>query len=103
MWRLLWLAADLTTQVDVYRAAALLEAVERLFARHFSRALTGPGELADTAEMAFDLFFNRPDQPLVSYRFEPVLGTLGRVLELDNRHCRRAALHGLGHVRQQAR
>src|SRR5258708_4821601 len=42
LWNLLWLAGDLTVHVDVYRAEALLGAVERLFARHLSRALDGP-------------------------------------------------------------
>jgi hypothetical protein len=100
IWRLLWVAADLTSHVDVYRAESLLGAVERLFERHFSRALTDEGELADIAEMAFDLFFNRADQPLALHRFEPSLAALARVLELDNRFCQRAALHGLSHLRQ---
>ncbi len=98
LWNLLWLAADLTLHVDVYRARGILRAVEQLFERHFSRVLDGPGEAAEAAEMAFDFFFNRPEQPL---SVDDALGTLGRVLALDNRYCRRAALHGLGHLWQQ--
>jgi hypothetical protein len=101
LWNLLWLAADLTTHVDVYRAAELLAAVERLFERHFARALTQPGELSEAAEMAFDFFFGGRAHPLEALRLDEVLATLERVLALDNRFCRRAALHGLGHLRQR--
>jgi hypothetical protein len=52
--------------------------------------------------MAFDFFFNRASQPLISSRFSDVLQLLQRVLGLPNRFCRRAALHGLGHLRQRA-
>jgi len=102
LWNLLWLAGDLTVHVDVYRAEELLGAVERLFERHLARALDAPGEAQAAAEMAFDFFFNRPagTQPLESLRFDAVVATLERVLKLDNRYCRRAALHGLGHLRQ---
>jgi hypothetical protein len=99
VWNLLWLAADLTSWVDVYRAAELLAAVEKLFARHFARGLVAPGPLAEAAEMAFDFFFNRP-QPLAALRLDEVLASLGRVLALENRFCRRAALHGLAHLAQ---
>jgi hypothetical protein len=102
LWNLLWLAGDLTMHVDVYRAEELLGAVERLFERHLSRALDGPGEAQAAAEMAFDFFFNREAQPLVSLRFDAALAALERVLKLDNRFCRRAALHGLGHLHQHA-
>jgi hypothetical protein len=102
VWNLLWLAADLTVHVDVYRAMQLLSSVARLFERHFQRALTQPGELQQAAEMAFDFFFNRPAPPLVQLRFSDVLLLLERVLHLPNRYCRRAAVHGLGHLRQNA-
>src|SRR5436190_1167627 len=53
-------------------------------------------------EMAFDFFFNRPagEQPLVIARLDDSVRVLQRVLTLDSPLCRRAALHGLGHVRQ---
>jgi hypothetical protein len=100
LWNLLWLAADLTMHVDVYRAAEILSAVERLFVRHFARALESRGPASEAAEMAFDFFFNRSGQPLEALRFAEVIETLARVLDLPNRFCRRAALHGLGHLRQ---
>lgn len=106
LWNLLWLAAELTTAVDLYRAEALLAEVARLFERRFVRTLTGersgeaPAEL-DAAEMAFDFFFNRADQPLLLLRLDRCLVTMERLLRLPNRHCQHAALHGLGHLRQQ--
>lgn len=106
LWNLLWLAAELTTAVDLYRAEALLAEVARLFERRFVRTLTGdrssdaPDEL-DAAEMAFDFFFNRGDQPLLLLRLDRCLATMERVSRLPNRHCQHAALHGLGHLRQQ--
>jgi hypothetical protein len=104
VWNLLWLAADLTSHVDLYRATELLQAVEQLYHRHFRHALVERGELSEAAEMAFDFFFNRPtgDQPLASLRFDASLAALERVLAIDNRFCRRAALHGIGHLRQHA-
>lgn len=102
LWNLLWVAADLTAHVDVYRAMQLLSSVARLFERHFARALTVRDDMAQAAEMAFDFFFNRAEQPLVALRFSDVLSLLERVLKLDNRFCRRAALHGLGHLKQRA-
>lgn len=106
LWNLLWLAAELTTAVDLYRAETLLTEVARLFERRFVRTLTGerhtesPDEL-DAAEMAFDFFFNRADQPLLLLRLDRCLATLERVARLSNRHCQHAAVHGLGHLRQQ--
>ncbi len=102
IWNLLWVAADLTAHVDVYRALQLLSSVARLFERHFARVLVTHDDLSQAAEMAFDFFFNRPAQPLASLRFSDVLALLERVLKLDNRFCRRAALHGLAHLKQQA-
>jgi hypothetical protein len=105
LWNLLWVAADLTVHVDVYRAMQLFSSVTRLFERHFARVLHDHDEAAETAEMAFDFFFNRPDppgQPLATLRFADVLMLLERVLRLDNRHCRRAALHGLAHLKERA-
>lgn len=102
LWNLLWLAGELSTRVDVYRAQALLEATGKLFERHLAAALTEHDELQAAADMAFDFFFNRADQPLASVRADAALEVLGRVLALDNRFCKRAALHGLGHLRQHA-
>jgi hypothetical protein len=101
LWNLLWLAAELTVAVDLYRAEALLSAIERLFERHFARALDGPGEAAEAAEMTFDFLINRPVQPLESARFDRLLAALQHILLLDNLFCRRAALHGLGHLRER--
>lgn len=102
LWNLLWLAADLTTSVDLYRAEALLAEVARLFEARFVHTLTADRTLElDAAEMAFDFFFNRQDQPLLLLRLDRCLDTLGRLLRLPNRHCQHAALHGLGHLRQQ--
>ena len=103
IWNLVWVAADLTVHVDIYRAMQLFSSVTRLFERHFARVLQQPDESAQTAEMAFDFFFNRPDQPLAALRFNDVLLLLERVLRLENKFCRRAALHGLMHLKQLAR
>jgi hypothetical protein len=103
LWNLLWVAADLTIHVDIYRAMQLFSSVTRLFERHLARVLVHPDESAQAAEMAFDFFFNRPDQPLATLRFNDVVLLLERVLRLDNRFCRRAALHGLMHLKQRAR
>ncbi len=103
LWNLLWVAADLTSHVDLYRAMQLFSSVTRLFERHFAHLLQHPDENAQAAEMAFDFFFNRPEQPLAQLRFNDVLQLLERVLRLDNRFCRRAALHGLMHLKQLAR
>jgi hypothetical protein len=100
LWNLLWLAAELTAEVDVYRAAELWSAVERLFARRFA-GLSGCGELSQVAEMTFDFFFNHRAHPLEALRLGDLLAALGRILSLDGRACRRAALHGLGHLRQR--
>jgi hypothetical protein len=99
LWNVLWLAGDLTAHVDLYRAARLLDGVAGVFERHLQHA---SGDLADAAEMAFDFFFNRPpgEQPLVIARLNDAVGALSRVLTLDSPLCRRAALHGLGHLRQ---
>ncbi len=102
LWNLLWLAADLTTSVDLYRAEALLGEVAQLFERRFARTLDGARTVElDAAEMAFDFFFNRADQPLQLLRLDRCLSTMERLLRLPNRHCQHAALHGLGHLRQQ--
>lgn len=100
LWNLLWLAGELSTLVDVYCATELLASVEQL--------LTGPlrgagGEMADTAEMAFDFFFNRApgESPLASARLDETLHAMARLLAVDGPVCRRAALHGLSHLRQQ--
>jgi hypothetical protein len=98
LWNLLWLAGDLTEHVDIYRAMQLFSSVARLYERHFAR-LSGHDP---ACEMAFDFFFNRRQQPLATLRFAEVLALLERVLRLDNRFCRRAALHGLGHLKQRA-
>jgi len=100
VWNLLWLAGELSTMVDVFRATALLTAVERVFIRHFALVLHQRDELTDAAEMAFDFFFNRADQPLASLHVPTTIASLATILLLDNRFCRRAALHGLGHLRQ---
>jgi hypothetical protein len=101
LWNLLWLAAELTVAVDVYRAEALLAAIERLFARHVAPAVADGGEAAEAAEMAFDFLVNRAEQPLESLRFERLVSALESLLALPSRVCRRAALHGLGHLRQR--
>ena len=98
LWNLLWLAGDLTVHVDIYRAMQLFSSLARLYERRF--ATLAAHEPA--AEMAFDFVFNRPQQPLATLRFADVLALLERVLRLDNRFCRRAALHGLGHLKQRA-
>jgi hypothetical protein len=98
LWNLLWLAADLTVHVDIYRAMQLFSSVARVYERHFAHLPSHD----PAAEMAFDFFFNRPEQPLASLRFPEVLALLERILRLDNRFCRRAALHGLGHLKQRA-
>lgn len=104
-WRLLWLAADLTQHVDVYRAGALLSAVEKLLQRATPAAPTD-GDFAEAAEMAFDFFFNRPldggGQPLAWHRFDDCVATLERLLAGEARVARRAALHGLSHLKQHA-
>jgi hypothetical protein len=97
LWNVLWLAADLTTHVDVFRALELLSAVERLFVAHLPSVLQARGERSEAAEMAFDFFFNRAQQPL-ALKLPQAIEALGRVLAVDNRFCRRAALHGLGHL-----
>jgi hypothetical protein len=102
LWNLLWVAADLTAHVDIYRAMQLFSSVTRLFERHLSRTLHARDEAAEAAEMAFDFFFNRDEQPLATLRFGDVLLLLERVLRLDNRCCRRAALHGLAHLKERA-
>lgn len=106
IWNLLWVAADLTTWVDLYRAEALLVAVRDLHVRRFAVTLRGPrqderADEHDAADMSFDFFFNRADQPLVALRLDSCLDVLGAVLRIENRHCQHAALHGLGHLRQQ--
>jgi hypothetical protein len=100
LWNLLWLAGELSTLVDVYCACQLLGAVEQLLA---GRLRGADGEMADTAEMAFDFFFNREpgESPLASARLDVTLHALARLLTVDGAVCRRAALHGLGHLRQQ--
>jgi hypothetical protein len=103
LWNLLWVAADLTAHVDIYRAMQLFSSVTRLFERHFAHRLSSADENTQTAEMAFDFFFNRPDQPLAALRFNDVLLLLERVLRLENLFCRRAALHGLMHLKERAR
>jgi hypothetical protein len=99
LWNVLWVAAELTVAVDVYRAEALLAAIERLFARHVAVAVAEGGDAAEAAEMAFDFLLNRAEQPLESARFERVVSALEGVMALPSRVCRRAALHGLGHLR----
>ena len=101
LWNLLWLAGELSTQVDVYLATRLLEAVVRLFERHLGQAASD-GELAATAEMAFDFFFNRApgDQPLAIARVDETLTAMQRVLSLPSTACQRAGLHGLSHLRR---
>jgi hypothetical protein len=91
IWNLLWAAAELTWHVDIYRAEALLLAVEALFTRHLSRAVTTRGELADAALMAFSFFFEREDQPLAVMRTDTCRAVLTRVAALDNPICRTAA------------
>jgi hypothetical protein len=98
LWNLLWVAADLTVHVDIYRAMQLFSSVTRLYERRFA----GLDAHEPACEMGFDFFFNRREQPLASLRFADVLALLERVLKLDNRFCRRAALHGLGHLKQRA-
>jgi hypothetical protein len=100
LWNLLWLAGELSAQVDVYCALELLLAVESLFARSLRHATD---ERAGVAEMAFDFFFHRPagESPLPLFRLDQTLASINRVLALDCAVCRRAALHGLGHMREQ--
>ncbi|HEY7955960.1 MAG TPA: hypothetical protein VII38_11740 [Polyangia bacterium] len=102
LWNLLWLAGDLTEHVDLYRAVSLFDAVERLFATRLAAAPALSTPLTEAAEMAFDFFFNREAPPLASARFDHALSGLGRVLAVENLLCRRAALHGLGHLREHA-
>jgi hypothetical protein len=91
IWNLLWAAAELTWHVDIYRAEALLLAVEALLTRHLSRAVTTRGELADAALMAFPFFFERDDQPLAVMRADTCRAVLTRIAALDNPICRKAA------------
>jgi hypothetical protein len=98
LWNLLWLAADLTVHVDIYRAMQLFSSLARLYERRFSQLAAHE----PAAEMAFDFVFNRREQPLATLRFTDVLALLERILRIDNRFCRRAALHGLGHLKQRA-
>jgi hypothetical protein len=81
LWNLLWLAGELSTLVDVYCATELLASVEQLLAGPLRGA---GGEMADTAEMAFDFFFNRApgESPLASARLDETL-------------------HAMSHLRQQ--
>jgi len=100
LWNLLWLSGELSTRVDVYRSVELLGAVERLLGR---LRPDGDAERAAVAEMAFDFFFNRSvvEQPLATARLDDTLATLRRLLARDCSTSRRAALHGLGHLRQR--
>ncbi len=91
LWNLMWIAAELTWHVDLYRAEALLLAVESLFVRHLSRAITGRGELADVALMTFSFFFERDDQPLAVMRSDTCRAVLHRIASLDNPICKKAA------------
>ena len=61
LWNVLWLAGDLTTSVDLYRAEALLASVAHLFEARFVHTRTDDRTLElDAAEMAFDFFFIPP-------------------------------------------
>jgi hypothetical protein len=98
LWNLLSAAATLSRRVDVYTAARLWSAVERLFIEQLSQRVRERGELADAVEMTFDFFFGDGGQPLEGLRMDEVSATLERILALDNPFCRRAALHGLSHL-----
>jgi hypothetical protein len=102
LWNVLWVAGDLTRHVDVYRASRLLGSVVHLFERHVAGAVREGDDAAAPAEMAFDFFFNHPpgEQPLATARVGEAVAALERVLALDNPVCKRAALHGLSHLRR---
>jgi len=98
LWNLLAAAAILCKQVDIYAAARLFAAVERLFTQTLGGLVGERGELADAVEMTFDFFFADGEQPLEGVRMEELMAALERILALDNRYCQRAALHGLSHL-----
>jgi len=101
LFNLLWAAGELSAEVDVYRALALHHALERLVTGGL-RALPAGDDRAAAAEMAWHFVFDRADAPLASARTPEAIETLARVLSAGSRLCARAALHGLGHLRQHA-
>jgi hypothetical protein len=101
LFNLLWIAGELSAELDLYRAASLSAALERLFTGCLSR-LAPDDARAGAAEMAWDFVFNRVSPPLASARAGEVIDSLARVLASGSRVCARAALHGLGHLRPHA-
>jgi hypothetical protein len=101
LFNLLWVAGELSAEVDVYRALTLHHALERLVTGGL-RALAAGDDRAAVAEMAWHFVFDRPDAPLASARTGEAIDALARVLSSGGRLCARAALHGLGHLRQHA-
>jgi hypothetical protein len=102
LFNLLWVAGELSAEMDVYRSLALHHGLERLFTGCLSRALPPGDDRAAAAEMAWHFVFDRPDAPLASARTGEAIDALERVLDASSRLCARAALHGLGHLRQHA-
>jgi len=78
LWNLLWLAAELTAHVDIYRAEALLQASVVLYLKQLVNA-EPRSPLADVALAGVALFFERDDQPLCALRKDACHDALARI------------------------
>ncbi len=92
-WNLLWVWAELSADVDVYRARVLWNALAGLFARQLHQLDDSPA-----VQMVFDFFFRRPSHPLIPAQLASVLALLGSLLGVSSKALQRSALVGLGRV-----